>query len=69
MALIYVGDVDRNSTAANVRLLFEAYGPVANVTFLSDFAFVEMLDNRQAQKAISGLNKQGNWMVRPVTDT
>jgi RNA recognition motif-containing protein len=66
MALIFVGDVDCNSTEANVRSLFEAYGAVANVSFVSDFAFVEMPDDRQAQKAISDLNWQGNWTVRPV---
>ena len=66
MALILVGDVDRDSTEANVRSLFEAYGVVANVSFVSDFAFVEMPDAQAAQKAISDLNWQGNWMVRPV---
>jgi len=68
MPLIFVGDVDRDSTEATVRSLFEAYGAVANVSFVSDFAFVEMPDDRQAQEAISGLNWQGNWTVRPVVD-
>ena len=67
MALIFVGDVDRNSTEVNVRSLFEPYGVVTNVSFVSDFAFVEMPDDQQAQEAISDLNWQGNWMVRPVS--
>jgi len=63
MALIYVGNLDRRSTEANVRSVFEVYGPVANVNLKSGFAVVVMTDDRQAQKAISELNNQGSWVV------
>ena len=69
MAIIYVGNIDRRSTAENVRSVFEMYGPVANVSFVSDFAFVEMLDDEQAWKAISDLNYQGSWVVRTMAES
>lgn len=62
MALIYVGNVDRRSTEANVRSAFEVYGPVANVNLMPSFAVVEMIDDKQAQNAISDLN-QSSWVV------
>ena len=65
MALIYVGDMDRASTEAYFRSVVEAYGP-AKVTFVSDFAFVEIPDDGQAQKAISDLHKRGIWEVCTV---
>jgi len=64
MALIYVGNIDRRSTEQNVRSAFEAYGPVANVKLVSGFAFVEMMDDGQAQKAIADLNNRSSWVVR-----
>jgi hypothetical protein len=72
MALIYVGnigylgDVDRRSTEANVRSAFEVYGTVANVHLMSGCAFVEMMDDGQAQNAICGLNDQSSWVVRSI---
>ena len=69
MAVIYVGNVDRRSTEAYVRSVFEMYGPVANVNFKSGFAVVEMIDDRQAQKAISDLNHHGSWVVRNLEAT
>jgi hypothetical protein len=66
MAIIYVGNVDRRSTEATVRSAFEVYGPVANVNLMSGFAVVEMMDDRQAQNAISDLHYQSSWVVRPV---
>ena len=64
MAVIYVANVDRRTTEANVRSVFEVYGPVANVNLKPGFAFVEMHDDGQAQNAISDLNTQGSWVVR-----
>jgi hypothetical protein len=66
MALIYVSNVDRRSTEATVRSAFEVYGPVANVKLMSGFAIVEMMDDGHAQNAISDLNYQSSWVVRPV---
>jgi RNA recognition motif-containing protein len=45
MALIYVGNVDPRSNEAVVRTVFEAYGPVASITLMPGFAFVEMMDD------------------------
>jgi RNA recognition motif-containing protein len=64
--VIYVGNIDRRSTEANVRSAFEAYGSVARVNLMGSFAFVEMTDDKQAQTAISDLNDQGGWVVRTL---
>ena len=66
MTVIYVGNIDRRSTEAHIRSVFEKYGPVAKVRLTSGFAFVEMADDEQAQKAISDLDNQGSWVVRTV---
>ena len=67
MATIYVGNVDRRYTEANIRSVFEVYGPVANVNVVSDFAVVNMVDNQQAQKAVSDLNDaRSSWCVRTM---
>jgi len=66
MAVIYVGNLDRRITEANVRSVFEIYGPVVGVKVTSGFAFVEMIDEGQAQKAIYDLNNQGSWVVRAI---
>lgn len=64
MKNIYVGNLDYNVTEQELRTTFEAYGQVDNVTILRDrdtgqprgFAFVEMANDEEAQKAIAGTN-------------
>jgi len=66
MALIFVGNVDRRTTEANVRSAFEVYGPVAKVKLMPGFAFVEMIDDGHVQNAISELDRHGSWVVRKI---
>jgi RNA recognition motif-containing protein len=61
---IYVGNLSRDVTEAEVRQAFEAFGKVDTVTLIKDkftgelrgFGFVEMPDGAQAKAAIEGLN-------------
>jgi hypothetical protein len=66
MALIFVGNVDRRTSEVDVRSVFEVYGPVAKVKVISSFAIVEMMDDQQAQNAISELDKLSSWVVRTM---
>jgi RNA recognition motif-containing protein len=64
MKNIYVGNLDYNVTEQELRETFEAYGQVDNVTILRDrdtgqprgFGFVEMANDEEADKAITGTN-------------
>ncbi len=64
MKNIFVGNLDFGSTEASVRTLFERYGSVERVNVVTDrdtgrsrgFAFVEMSDATQADRAITELN-------------
>jgi cold-inducible RNA-binding protein len=61
---IFVGNLDFGATEDSVRTLFEAYGTVDSVSVITDrdtgrsrgFAFVEMSDAGEADRAISALN-------------
>jgi len=61
---IYVGNMSYDTTEDTLRELFEAYGRVVSVNVLTDretgrprgFAFVEMANEGEAQKAISELD-------------
>ncbi len=61
---IYIGNLSRDVTEADVRAAFEAFGKVDTVALIKDkftgelrgFGFVEMPDNAEAQAAIDGLN-------------
>jgi cold-inducible RNA-binding protein len=61
---IFVGNLAFGATEDSVRALFERYGTVDRVNIITDretgrsrgFAFVEMGDNGQADRAIEGLN-------------
>ena len=61
---IYVGNLPREATEADLREAFQAFGQVATVTIIKDkfsgesrgFAFVEMPTKAEAQSAIAGLN-------------
>ncbi len=64
MKSIYVGNLDYGATDETIRELFERFGAVEKVNIVRDrdtgqprgFAFVEMTDGAQADKAISDLN-------------
>ena len=61
---IYVGNLAREATEADLREAFEAFGQVASVAIIKDkftgesrgFGFVEMPSKTEAQNAITGLN-------------
>jgi len=61
---IYVGNLWRQTTEAELRTAFEAFGDVSSVAIIKDkytgesrgFGFVEMPANDKAQAAIDGLN-------------
>ena len=64
MKNIFIGNLDFGATESFIRSLFETYGTVDRVNIVTDrdtgrsrgFAFVEMADSAQADKAIAALN-------------
>ena len=64
MKNIFVGNLNFNATEEAVRSLFECYGAVNSARIMTDretgrsrgFAFVEMPDSAEAERAIAGLN-------------
>jgi RNA recognition motif-containing protein len=64
MKNIFVGNLDFAATESSIRSLFEQYGSVDRVNVVTDrdtgrsrgFAFVEMADGSDADRAISALN-------------
>lgn len=62
---IYVGNLSYTTTEDELQRVFGEHGPVASVKIIKDqmtgrskgFAFVEMENEEDAQKAISGLNQ------------
>ncbi len=64
MKNIFVGNLDFGATEDTVRQLFEAYGAVERVSLMTDretgrsrgFAFVEMTNTDEADRAITALN-------------
>jgi cold-inducible RNA-binding protein len=74
---IYVGNLPFSSSEDDVRREFEAFGQVTSVEIIHDkvtgrsrgFAFVEMSNSEEAQKAISGLNgKEFNGRALTVNE-
>ena len=61
---LYVGNLAREITEAELKEVFEAYGKVLRVTIMKDrsktvskgFGFVEMPEQGEAEKAIAGLH-------------
>jgi hypothetical protein len=61
---LFVGNLDSEATPEELRRLFEAYGQVGQVHIVRDrdtglprgFAFVEMTNEGEAEKAIKALN-------------
>ena len=64
MKNIYVGNLDFRTTEEELRQLFEGYGTVERVNMIRDrdtgqprgFAFVEMTNDAEAEKAVAGTN-------------
>ena len=64
MKNIYVGNVEHGATEDQLRELFQAHGAVQSVTIVKDrdtgaprgFAFVEMANDGEGEKAIAALN-------------
>jgi cold-inducible RNA-binding protein len=64
MKNIFVGNLDFGATEASIRSLFEPYWSVDRVNLVTDrdtgrsrgFAFVEMTDASEGERAITGLN-------------
>ncbi len=64
MKRIFVGNLEFGATEDTVRALFETYGMVDSVRIMTDrdtgrsrgFAFVDMGDSAEAERAITGLN-------------
>jgi RNA recognition motif-containing protein len=62
---IYVSNLSYNTTSESLQNLFAEYGEVTSVNVVTDretgrprgFAFVEMPDNAEGQKAIDELNE------------
>src|SRR5271155_3117001 len=64
MKKVFVGNLDFGATEESIRSAFEAYGAVERVSLMTDrdtgrsrgFAFVEMTDTGEAERAIAALN-------------
>jgi RNA recognition motif-containing protein len=64
MKNIFVGNLDFGATESSIRSMFEQYGTVDRVNLITDrdtgrsrgFAFVEMSDSAEADRAIAALN-------------
>jgi RNA recognition motif-containing protein len=61
---VFVGNLDFNATEDSIRSLFQPYGAIESVRVATDrdtgrsrgFAFVEMTDPAEADRAIEALN-------------
>jgi RNA recognition motif-containing protein len=70
---IYVGNLSYRATEADLKSVFADYGEVKRVVLPTDretgrmrgFAFVEMLEDAQEDKAITELDGV-EWMGRPL---
>ena len=64
MKKLFVGNIPHSTTEAELRALFEPHGAIEQVSIVTDrdtgrsrgFAFVEMTDSGEAEKAIAALN-------------
>ncbi len=64
MKNLYVGNLSHSTTEPELRAVFEAHGPVEKVSIMTDretgrargFAFVEMTNASEADKAVAALN-------------
>lgn len=64
MKSIYVGNLDFGATEESIRSLFQPYGAIERINLVADrdtgrprgFAFVEMTEAAEADRAIEALN-------------
>ena len=64
MKKLFVGNIPHSTSEAELRALFEPHGKIDQVSIVTDrdtgrsrgFAFVEMSDSAEAEKAIAALN-------------
>ena len=64
MKKLFVGNIPHTTTEAELRTLFEPHGAIQQVSIVTErdtgrsrgFAFVEMTDSGEAEKAIAALN-------------
>ena len=64
MKKLFVGNIPHSTTEAELRTLFEPHGAIEQVSIVTDrdtgrsrgFAFVEMTDTEEADRAITALN-------------
>ena len=64
MKKLFVGNIPHSTTEAELRALFEPHGAIEQVSIVTErdtgrsrgFAFVEMTDSSEAEKAIAALN-------------
>jgi cold-inducible RNA-binding protein len=64
MKKLFVGNIPHSTTEAELRALFEPHGAIEQVSIVTErdtgrsrgFAFVEMKDSAEAEKAIAALN-------------
>jgi RNA recognition motif-containing protein len=64
MKKLYVGNLPHSTTEAELRTVFQAHGEVEKVNIVTDretgrargFAFVEMTNDGEAEKAVAALN-------------
>ncbi len=64
MKKLFVGNIPHSTTEAELRTLFEPHGAIQQVSIVTErdtgrsrgFAFVEMTDSGEAEKAIAALN-------------
>jgi RNA recognition motif-containing protein len=64
MKNLYVGNLPHSTTEAELRTVFQAHGEVEKVNIVTDretgrargFAFVEMTNDGEAEKAVAALN-------------
>jgi RNA recognition motif-containing protein len=63
---LYVGNLSRDVTEAELREAFEAFGKIESVTIIKDrsngvskgFGFIEMPEKAEAEAAIAGLHRK-----------
>lgn len=69
MKNIFIGNLDFSTTEDQLRALFAAHGAVETVTIVRDrdtgqprgFAFLEMTNDSEAEKAIQAPERHGPW--------
>jgi len=74
MRKMYVGNIAFDATEEDLRNLFSEYGEIESLKIIKDqfterskgFGFIEMVDEKDAKKAIAGLNDK-DFMGKTLT--